>query len=155
MAQASEVTNPFKPTLLPSPHKYAGYFWVFLQLVHQADCDKAYSPIQNPLILPLGLLQNPGSGGPEIIQRMLELLSQEMEETCDDWVLHIVQNLVENAPSLVKVPASRKLLCYGLDLPAVAQLVPKLLEVSPAICLLFPADPFSQTSFMSPVLRGS
>ena len=84
--------------------------------------------------------QNPKYGGPELVQRMLELLSQEQDSICDDWVRHMVSLLVQQSATLVATPGCRELLTYSLDLPAVAKEVPTHLEVPPPPLTAFTAS---------------
>ena len=49
---------------------------------------------------------------------MLELLSQEEDETCHDWASVIVEDLVDHAKELFKNEASKELLLLAIQIPA-------------------------------------
>ena len=69
--------------------------------------------------------------GCEIVQRMLELLSQEIDPTCHEWAAVIVEDLVEHAKQLFRSEASKELLLYAIQIPADLDPVPARLQVRP------------------------
>ena len=63
---------------------------------------------------------------------MLELLSQEEDETCHDWASVIVEDLVNHAKELFKNEASKELLLLAIQIPADPP-VPDRLQVNLAM----------------------
>ena len=61
---------------------------------------------------------------------MLELLSQEEDETCHDWASVIVEDLVDHAKELFKNEGSKELLLLAIQIPADPDPVPARLQVN-------------------------
>lgn len=67
--------------------------------------------------------------GCEIIQRMLELLSQETDETCHEWASVIIEDLIDHAQELFKSKKSKDLFLYAIQLPGDPDPIPARLQV--------------------------
>jgi hypothetical protein len=78
----------------------------------------------------VSVLQVQVTDGSVIIQRMLELLSQEDDELCRDWVACIVTELVEHTIQLLPLAQPKAVLLYGMQLPNMSKDIPNYLEVS-------------------------
>lgn len=79
--------------------------------------------------MPLRCLQQSHLDGPDIVRRMLELLSQEQEAVCDEWANCIVSDLAEAAGDLWKTPANKSVLLFALQMPVAAPHIAERLEV--------------------------
>lgn len=76
------------------------------------------------------LVQTSLVDGCEIVQRMLELLSQEDDTTCHEWASVIVEDLVDHAKELFNNEASKELLLLAIQIPADPDPVPIRLQVN-------------------------
>lgn len=108
-----------------------------LQIESSAFNDTACEPLRGPSVLRVGseslscLTQQSQYNGSEIVRRILELLSQEDEAICRDWINCIVADLTASAGELVQEPQQTALLVYGLQLPPAVPFICDRLQVYP------------------------